>query len=530
MLNQPAQTMAYLYQEEVTRRLEALSKEIEQSFQGNQQALAYKEIAQIAGTSYRRQPGLSGTPSENNRSWEQHFTHLFRQEDIPTNPPGVSDSLIVNDQEEGTFTSIHGGDRLQITRPTERRGRLSSGEMAQRLPGRFDVTIPGAPADVDNNASSPVHPHRFLQEELDAALAASKATSPGLDGLPYEVYKLPEVRSLLLAICNQVLLSGAPPSDWLNAGLVPLFKKGDTKDPANYRGIALMPTAAKLFNKMILHRIRVLVDPKLRDSQNGFRPHRSCPQHILALRLLVENCTLYKEQSAVLTFIDFKKAFDSVHRSYLLDTLVEFEVPEYLIMAVMSLYRDSTVQVVTKDGLTDKIPVDRGVLQGDTLSPYLFIMVMDRVLKRAQLDPTWGYHLRGRRSSRDATVITVTELAFADDITFVANTFMHSARMLNALAASGREAGLEINVDKTKVLVLGALAVAHPTETLSHDGVPIERVKNFLYLGSLILNTTDEIRRCIRRASHQTGVLQNVWKLPLQRTTKVPRPHSFLCL
>ena len=88
-----------------------------------------------------------------------------------------------------------------------------------------------------------------------------------------------------------------------------------------------MPTAAKLFNKMILHRLRVLVDPKLRDSQNGFRPHRSCPQHILALRLLVENCTLYQEQSAVLTFIDFKKAFDSVHRSYLLDTLVEFQVP-----------------------------------------------------------------------------------------------------------------------------------------------------------------------------------------------------------
>ncbi len=85
MLNQPAQTMAALYQKEVTRRLEALSEEIEQSFQGNQQALHCKKIAQFAGTSYRRQPGLSGTPSQNNRSWEQHFIHLCRQEDIPTN-------------------------------------------------------------------------------------------------------------------------------------------------------------------------------------------------------------------------------------------------------------------------------------------------------------------------------------------------------------------------------------------------------------------------------------------------------------
>jgi hypothetical protein len=46
-----------------------------------------------------------------------------------------------------------------------------------------------------------------------------------------------------------------------------------------------------------------------------------------------------------------------------------------------------TTAVVTKDGPTDNIPVDRGVLQGYTLSLYLFIMVMDRVLKRAQLDP-----------------------------------------------------------------------------------------------------------------------------------------------
>ncbi len=179
----------------------------------------------------------------------------------------------------------------------------------------------------------------------------------------------------------------------------------------------------------------------------------------------------------------------------------------------MSLYRGSPVQVVTKDGLTDKIPVDRGVLQ-DTLSSYLFIMGMDPVFKRSQLVPAWGSHVRGRLSSRDATAITVTELAFADDITLVANTLVHAACMLNAIAASGREAGWEINVEKTKVLILGALAVAHPTETLSHDGVPIDLVENFLYLGSLILNTTDEIRRCIRRASHQTGVLQNVWKLP----------------
>ena len=51
---------------------------------------------------------------------------------------------------------------------------------------------------------------------------------------------------------------------------------------------------------------------------------------------------------------------------------------------------------------------------------------------------------------------------------------------------------------------------------------------SFLYLGSLILNTTEEVRMCIRRASHQTGILQNVWKLPLQRTAKVRFFRAFI--
>jgi hypothetical protein len=137
--------------------------------------------------------------------------------------------------------------------------------------------------------------------------------------------------------------------------------------------------------------------------------------------------------------------------------------------------------------------------------------------------------------STGATAITVTELAFADDITLVPNTLAHGACMLNTIAASSREAGLEINLEKTKVLILGALAVAHPIETLSHDGVPIEWVENFLYLGSLILNTTD---RCIRRASHQTGGSHThrmcgsyLCSEPLGFVVPCfPRPHPFLCL
>jgi hypothetical protein len=87
---------------------------------------------------------------------------------------------------------------------------------------------------------------------------------------------------------------------------------------------------------MLLRRLRDLVDSRLRPSQNGFRPHRSCPQHILALRRISESCRIYQHQSVLLAFTDFSEAFDSMSRHYLRDTLTELEVPPYLITAILS--------------------------------------------------------------------------------------------------------------------------------------------------------------------------------------------------
>jgi hypothetical protein len=91
MLNFPAsQTMPAIYRQEIGLRLQQICDQ-ESSFEGNQQALAYKLIAQIAGTSHKRQPGLSGTPTQVMRTWQLNYTHLFRQVDMPLCPSGTSE-------------------------------------------------------------------------------------------------------------------------------------------------------------------------------------------------------------------------------------------------------------------------------------------------------------------------------------------------------------------------------------------------------------------------------------------------------
>ena len=113
--------------------------------------------------------------------------------------------------------------------------------------------------------------------------------------------------------CAEVYSNLTPPDQWITSVIVPLPKKGDLSLMTNYRGISLLSIAAKVYNKILLNRIRDEVDPILRKNQAGFHPGRSCAQQIHILRRVLEGFRDY-QLPLVVTFIDFKKAFDSINR------------------------------------------------------------------------------------------------------------------------------------------------------------------------------------------------------------------------
>ena len=82
------------------------------------------------------------------------------------------------------------------------------------------------------------------------------------------------------AICSEVYSTLYPPRQWITNVIILLPKKGDLSLITNYRGISLISIAAKVYNKILLNRIRPHVDPLLRSNQAGFRPGRSCAQQI----------------------------------------------------------------------------------------------------------------------------------------------------------------------------------------------------------------------------------------------------------
>ena len=113
----------------------------------------------------------------------------------------------------------------------------------------------------------------------------------------------------------------------------------------NYRGISLLSIAAGVCNEILLNRIRDEVDPILGKNQAGFRPGRSCAQQIHILRRVLEGFRDY-QLPLVVTFIDFKKAFDSINRKVMFAVLRHYGIPEAVVNAVSVLYKNSKSAVM----------------------------------------------------------------------------------------------------------------------------------------------------------------------------------------
>ena len=99
---------------------------------------------------------------------------------------------------------------------------------------------------------------------------------------------------------------------------------------------------------MILNRLRPILDPLLRISQNGFRQKRSTIGQIVELRRLIEGAK-GSNLPCILTFIDFRKAFDTIHRGKLIEILRAYGVPDKMIEAIETTYSETWAKVRTAD-------------------------------------------------------------------------------------------------------------------------------------------------------------------------------------
>ncbi|VDO65779.1 unnamed protein product [Schistosoma curassoni] len=131
------------------------------------------------------------------------------------------------------------------------------------------------------------------------------------------------------------------------------------------------------------------VDAQLRDQQAGFRKDQSCTDRIATLRIIVEQSVEWNS-SLYINFIDYEKAFDSVDRRTLWKLLRHYGVPEKIVNIIRDSYDGLQFKVVHEGQLADAFQVTTGIRQGCLLSPFLFLRVIDCIMKTSTSEGKHG--------------------------------------------------------------------------------------------------------------------------------------------
>ena len=289
----------------------------------------------------------------------------------------------------------------------------------------------------------------------------------GTDMVAAEVFKCEQVHAAAAQIFTQWMLKRK--IDSFQVILVPIFKKGSADDPSNYRGISLQSAAVKLFMRVLLKRLEP-IDAFLLPAQAAFRAGRSTEQQVATLNHLIHVAKQRSNYRLQLCFLDFKKAFDSVDRQVLRNIMLLWGIPDEITATVLKYWEDVSLHLRI-DGVTDDMALHTkaGVLQGDPLSPFLFLLAIDYILRFLKPGVTVGS-------------THVQALAYADDVVLLSETTEALQEQLQIFETVSHTIGLHLNVgpEKTARMVINGV----PTERLHLlDGTTVPDVSSYKYLG-----------------------------------------------
>ena len=215
---------------------------------------------------------------------------------------------------------------------------------------------------------------------------------------------------------------------------------------SNWRPISLTSCLGKLLHSIIGHKLLSHADSTgIIDTtiQKGFLPNvNGTIEHTQALCKLLDFQRQHKRQYCLGQF-DLKNAFGSLPHSILFQVLQWAKVSPIIIEYVHSLYTSASLRVKCAEGLTNHIPVERGVLQGDTLSPVLFNLAMEVVLRYLRSSfPGYGITWGGQDSFLKA---------FADDLAVITKSPEEMQHVTNALVKVLARLGMRLNVQKCRL-------------------------------------------------------------------------------
>ena len=242
---------------------------------------------------------------------------------------------------------------------------------------------------------------------------------------------------------------GLPPG--LNDTFIALIPKVEHPElVTQFRPIGLCNVVYKIITKVIVNRLKPILPGLISNTQASFVPGRQITDNIVIMQEVLH--TMRRKQGGkgyMAIKIDFEKAYDRLRWSFIRDTLLQMNLPLLLINVIMECITTSSLQVLWNGEPTDSFAPSRGIRQGDPLSPYLFVMCMERLyhtIEEAIINKKW----KPIYASRNGPMLS--NLFFADDIVLFAEASVEQAHVIqDCLARFCNASGEKISLPKSGV-------------------------------------------------------------------------------
>ena len=354
--------------------------------------------------------------------------------------------------------------------------------------------------------------------EVEKAIKELKCgKSSGEDGITAEMLKAGGrvVVEWMMRICFVCMSVGRVPEEWRTSIVVPIYKGKGAKDECkNYRGISLLSVPGKVYGRLVIERVRKLTERSVRDEQGGFRKGRGCVDQVFMLKNICEKY-LEKCKDVFVAFMDLEKAYDRVDRKAMWQVLRVCGIGGKLLEAVKSFYEGSTgsVRVGRKCGRTFTVEV--GLRQGCVMSPWLFNLFMDGVVREVDARMLGrGVRLRnGMERDMKGCEWQLNQILYADDTALVADDERKLQMLVTEFERVCKARKLCVNVGKSKVMRLTRSEAPNQLEVWLSSG-KLEEVRCFRYLGVDIANDgtmREEVKHRVTEGERVLGALRGMW-------------------
>jgi hypothetical protein len=296
-----------------------------------------------------------------------------------------------------------------------------------------------------------------------------KAAGP--DGVSPRVLRecADQLAPIFTGIFNQSLLQCAVPRCFKTSTIIPVPKKAKVSQLNDYRPVALTSVAMKVFERIVLSRIKAVTDSKLDAHQFAYRANRSVDD---AVALVVHNVLSHLDTQrtyARLLFVDFSSAFNTIVPEKLFQKLMVLGVDMPLCHWILDFLRDRPQTVKIGDRISGSLTLNVGAPQGCVLSPLLFSLFTND------------------NKSNNQSVLTIK---FSDDTTLggliKGNDESVYRGEVARLVGWCSDNNLELNVNKTKEMIIDFRIKKPELTPLDINGEAVEMVDSFKFLGSTI--------------------------------------------